>query len=121
MTIVILIIAAFFLMLGLIFRIFRPVDVLSGISAENITDPEGLGVWVGNSLTTFAAIYALIAAGLHLSGIDLSGASTSTIILAGLFLLGHGLFVSYIMGTGKFTKTTALPPRTIETDDETSA
>ena len=120
MITVILIIAAFYLILGLVFCIFRPVDGLSGISAENITDRDGLGTWVGNSLIIFSLIYTGVAAGLHLLGIDLSNASPSMIVFAGVFLLGQGLIVSYIMGTGKFTKTTALPPRKIETEDESS-
>lgn len=117
MITVILTISAFFLVLGVVFRIFKPVDVLSGISAENITDRDGLGTWVGNSLILFTLIYGVLAGALHFLKVDLSSASTSMIVFAGTFLIGQGLIVSYIMGTGKFTKTTALPPRTIETED----
>lgn len=118
MITVILAIAVFFFLLGLVFRIFKPVDVLSGISAENITDRDGLGVWVGNSLMMFALVYAGLAGLLHLLNVDLSNASTPMVVFAGTFLFGQGLIVSYIMGTGKFTKTTARPPREIKTEEE---
>lgn len=112
-------IAGFFLILGLIFRIFKPVDVLSGISAENLRDRDGFGKWVGNSLILFSIVYGALAGGLHLLEIDLSHTSTTMIVLVGGFLFFQGLIVSYIMGTGKFTKATALPFRPLENDDET--
>ena len=121
MTTVIQIIAVFYLILGLIFRVFKPVDVLSGISAENLRDRDGFGKWVGNSLIIFAIVYGALAGGLHLLEIDLAGTSTTMNIAVGTFLFCQGLIVSYIMGTGKFTKTTALPLRPLETDDETVA
>ncbi len=107
-----------FLVLGVIFRVFKPIDVLSGISAENLTDQDGFGKWVGNSLLAFAAIYTAIGAALEYFNVDLSGGSTSIIVFAAVFLAGQGLIVSYVMGTGKFTKQTALPPRVIETEDD---
>jgi hypothetical protein len=119
MITVIHIIAFFFLILGLIFRVFKPVDVLSGISAENLRDRDGFGKWVGNSLIIFSLVYGALAGGLHLLEFDLSSTSTTMDIGVGAFLFCQGLIVSYIMGTGKFTKTTALPLRPLETDVET--
>lgn len=117
MITVILIIAGCFLILGFVFRIFSPLNVLSGISAENVTDRDGLGRWVGYSLIIFAFIYLAIAGGLHVLGMDLSNAPTSMLIFTAVFLTGQGVIVSYIMGTGWFTKQTEPPPREISPDE----
>ena len=117
MITIISILSVFFCILGLVFRIFKPLNVFSGISAENVTDRDGLARWVGNSLLVFALIYAALAAALHLLDVDLSNTSSVTATLIAIYLMGQGLVVSYVMGTGKYTKKTALPPRVIETEE----
>jgi len=109
MIIAITLISVFFLILGLIFRLLKPVNVLSGISAENVRDRDGLCRWFGNALTAFAVLYGLIAIGLDRFGVDASRASNTVTILVAFFLLGQCLVVTYVMGTGKFTRASEHP------------
>jgi hypothetical protein len=111
-------IASFFLLFGIGFRILKPLRLLTGISAENVVDRDGLARWVGNALMVFAFVYILLATLLQILAIDLSGTSPLIIALVSIYLLGQGVLVSYIMGTGKYVRRTALSPRQIDTDDK---
>ena len=106
------------LLFGIGFRILKPLKLLTGISAENVVDRDGLARWVGNALMVFAFVYILLATLLQILAIDLSGTSPLIIALVSIYLLGQGVLVSYIMGTGKYVRRTALSPRQIDTDDK---
>ena len=93
-----------FLSLGILFRVFKRVEVLAGYEDSKVADRDGLAIWVGNICLRASCFYGVVTAILWLTDLDLISLRMRVV---GLLILGLPILAiafTILVGFDQFMK-----------------